>query len=94
METDINPKIKEQFHYFNINCDVDSVFGNWAVSAKGDVVNCVYPYAIFAIHLKDADWIQRTQEKKWFKTECIPYLTEAITRAEQIQTSSTTNKRL
>lgn len=43
METN---KIKEQFHYFNIQAEVDSVYGNWAVSTDGDVVNCLYPYAI------------------------------------------------
>ena len=28
--------ILEQFHYFNIHADVDSVYGNWAVSTDGD----------------------------------------------------------
>lgn len=32
-------KVLEQFHYFNIQADVDSVYGNWAVSTDGDVVN-------------------------------------------------------
>ncbi len=39
-------KVLEQFHYFNIQSDIDSVYGNWAVSSDGDVVNSVYPYAI------------------------------------------------
>ncbi len=39
-------KALEQFHYFNILADVDSVYGNWAVSKDGDVVNCLYPVAI------------------------------------------------
>ena len=42
METE---KVLEQFHYFNIQADIDSVYGNWAVSTDGDVVNCLYPYA-------------------------------------------------
>ena len=44
--------ILEQFHYFNIQADIDSVYGNWAVSTDGDVVNCLYPYAILAIHIQ------------------------------------------
>ena len=50
-------KVLEQFHYFNIQSDIDSVYGNWAVSSDGDVVNSVYPYAILSIHLCDSDWV-------------------------------------
>ena len=77
-------KIKEQFHYFNIQSEIDSVYGNWAVSKDGDVVNCVYPYAILAIHLKDTDWLRKMQNKVWFKPECINSLKEALMRAESL----------
>ena len=56
-------KILEQFHYFNIQAEIDSVYGNWAVSTDGDVVNSVYLYAILAIHLMDADWMEKMQTK-------------------------------
>jgi len=56
-------KILEQFHYFNIQADVDSVYGNWAVSTDGDVVNSVYPYAILAIHFKDTDWLEKMKTR-------------------------------
>ena len=56
-------KILEQFHYFNIHADIDSVYGNWAVSTDGDVVNCLYPYAILAIHFKDTDWKEKMKTK-------------------------------
>lgn len=56
-------KIKEQFHYFNIQSDVDSVYGNWAVSKKGDVVNYLYPYAILSIHFRDTDWLEKVKTK-------------------------------
>ena len=52
-------KILEQFHYFNIQSEVDSVYGNWAVSTDGDVVNSLYPYAILAIHFKDTNWMEK-----------------------------------
>ena len=65
MTNEINPKVLEQFHYFNIESEVDSVFGNWAVSKGGDVVNSVYPYAILAIHLKDTDWMEKMKTKVW-----------------------------
>ena len=77
-------KIKEQFHYFNIQADVDSVYGNWAVSTDGDVVNCLYPYAILAIHFKDADWVEKMKTKVWFKPECEEALSLALERAKQI----------
>ena len=63
-------KVLEQFHYFNINTDIDSVFGNWAVSVDGNVVNCLYPYIILAIHHKDAEWIEKMKAQIWFKPEC------------------------
>lgn len=56
-------KIKEQFHYFNILADIDSIYGNWAVSTSGDVVNCVYPYAILAIHFKDSNWLEKMKKR-------------------------------
>lgn len=77
-------KIKEQFHYFNIQSDVDSVYGNWAVSTAGDVVNYLYPYAILAIHLNDADWLEKMKQKVWFKPECEDALRQALERANEI----------
>jgi hypothetical protein len=84
-----NIKVKEQFHYFNIDSEVDSVFGNWAVSKNGDVVNSVYPYAIMAIHLKDTDWLEKMKTKVWFKNECEESLKKAIDRALFIEKSKT-----
>jgi len=75
-------KILEQFHYFNIHAEVDSVYGNWAVSTDGDVVNCLYPYAILSIHLKDTDWLMKMKTKVWFKSECENNLRKALERAE------------
>lgn len=77
-------KIKEQFHYFKIDSEIDSVYGNWAVSKNGDVVNSVYPYAILAIHLKDTDWMEKMKTKVWFRPECEAYLKQALERAKEL----------
>lgn len=77
-------KIIEQFHYFNINSKIDSVYGNWAVSKDGDVVNYLYPYAILAIHLKDTDWLEKMKHKVWFKPKCEDALRHALERANVI----------
>lgn len=77
-------KVLEQFYYFNILADVDSVYGNWAVSTDGDVVNCLYPYAILAIHLKDTDWMEKMKTKVWFKPECEESLRNTLERAKLI----------
>lgn len=77
-------KVLEQFHYFNIQADIDSVYGNWAVSADGDVVNCLYPYAILAIHFKNTDWMEIMRNKIWFKSECEEALSRALERAKEI----------
>lgn len=77
-------KIVEQFHYFNIHACVDSVFGNWAVSVDGDVVNCLYPYVILAFHLKDTDWIGIMRTKAWFKPECEEPFRKALERAKEL----------
>ena len=82
MET--NEKVIEQFHYFNIQADVDSFFGNWAVSTDGDVVNYLYPYAILAIHFRDADWMEKVKTKVWFRPECEDALCKALNRAKEI----------
>jgi len=81
----IENKIKEQFHYFNIQAGIDSVYGNWAVSKDGDVVNSVYPYVILSIHLKDTDWLEKMKSKVWFKPECEDALKKALDRAKEIQ---------
>ena len=62
------------------------MFGNWAVSREGDVVNSVFPYAILAIHLKDTDWIEKMKTKIWFRPECEDSLRHALRRAKEIQT--------
>lgn len=77
-------KVLAQFHYFNIQSDVDSVYGNWAVSTDGDVVNCLYPYAILAIHFNDTDWMEKMKTKVWFKPECEEALSQALARAKNI----------
>ncbi len=77
-------KILEQFHYFNIQSGVDSVYGNWAVSNDGDVVNYLYPYAILAIHFNDSNWIERMKSKVWFRPECEENLKDALERAKII----------
>ncbi len=77
-------KILEQYHYFNIQSDIDSVYGNWAVSTDGDVVNCLFPYAILAIHLKDTEWTEKMKAKVWFKPECEEALSKALMRAREI----------
>lgn len=77
-------KVLEQFHYFNIKADVDSVYGNWAVSTDGDVVNYLYPYAILSIHFKDTDWMEKMKTKVWFRSECENSLNSAILRAGEI----------
>ena len=82
-------KILEQFHYFNIHADIDSVYGNWAVSTDGDVVNFLYPYAILAIHFKDTDWMEKMRTKVWFRPECEDALQQALFRAKKILDLST-----
>lgn len=77
-------KVKEQFHYFNIQADIDSVYGNWAVSTDGDVVNYLYPYAILTIHFKGIDWMEKMKAKIWFKPECEESLKTALLRAGEI----------
>lgn len=77
-------KIIEQFHYFNIQAEIDSVYGNWAVSTDGDVVNCLYPYAILSIHFEDTDWLEKMKKKVWFKPECEEFLSKALIRAKEL----------
>lgn len=77
-------KIEEQFHYFNITCGIDSVFGNWAVSREGDVLNYLYPYVIMKMHIYETDWIEALRSKIWFKDECVESLEKAIERAKAI----------
>ena len=81
----ISNKVKEQFHYFNIESEVDSVFGNWAVSKDGDVVNSVYPYAILSFQLDDTDWMEKMKQKVWFKPECENSLRQALKKAQELQ---------
>lgn len=77
-------KILEQFHYFNIQADIDSVYGNWAVSTDGDVVNCLYPYAILSIHFRETDWLEKIKTKVWFRPECEESFKLALDRAKEI----------
>lgn len=68
----------EQFRYFNIQADIDSICGNWAVSVEGDVVNCLYPYAILSFLFYDVDWKEITRTKVWFKHECEEFLNRLL----------------
>ena len=83
-KVDKNYKTKEIFHYFNIQTNIDSVFGNWAVSSKGDVVNILYPCVIFSFHLNDCNWIETIKKKVWFEQESEDSLHDALIRADMI----------
>ncbi len=48
------------------------------------MVNCLYPYAILAIHLKDEDWMLKMKAKVWFKPECEEALGQALDRAKEL----------
>lgn len=87
-------KIKEQFHYFNIQAGIDSVYGNWAVSTDGDVVNFLYPYAILAIHFKETDWLKKMKTKVWYKPECENALKQALDRATEIHNQTAVNQQI
>ena len=84
MENNSENKIKEIFHYFNIDSEIDSVYGNWAVAKSGDVVNYLYSYAILAIHHNDYDWVNKLKHKVWFKPECQEALYNALLRARML----------
>ena len=90
---DKTEKILEQFHYFNIPKDVDSIYGNWVVSTDGDMVNYLYPYAIFAIHVNDCNWIDKLKKKIWFKSVCETEFQKALLRAKEILNNKETNER-
>ena len=77
-------KIREQLHYFNIHSEIDSVYGNWVITKKGDVVNYVYPYAIMSIHLYDIEWLSHFENKVWFKPYDKENFNNAIERAKTI----------
>jgi len=85
-------EIIEQFHYFNIQADIDSVYGNWAMSSDGDVVNYLYPYTILAIHFNDEDRLEKMKTKVWFKSECENSLNQALDRAKEIHNTHTAVK--
>ncbi len=84
LKSSANSKIEEIFRYFNIGGEIDSVYGNWAVSADGDVVNYLYAYAIFHIYLYDNDWIERIKSKVWFNAKYIEDLNKSLERAKLV----------
>ena len=79
-------KIKEQFHYFNIKGDIDSVYGDWAVSTDGNIINSVFPFAILSIHFSDENWIEKIKAKVWYKQESEDDFLKAFHRAKEIIT--------
>lgn len=58
------------------------------MSTDGDVVNCLYPYAILSIHFNDINWIEKMKTKVWFKPECEESLMIALNRASEILNNS------
>ncbi len=77
-------KAEEILHYFNIDSEIDSLYGNWAVAKNGDVVNYLYSYVIPSIHLYDEDWMWKLRGKIWFRPECENCLKEALNRANSL----------
>lgn len=77
-------KILEQLHYFNLKSSADSVFGDWVVTKDGDVVNYVYPYAIFASMVMEQDWLLDIKSKVWYNKDTFSDIDNALKRAKEI----------
>ena len=95
-ETELNLKaskngglrVHRNVYIRNSKGNIDSVYGNWAVSGNGDVVNCLYPYIIASVHIFDCDWINAFHAKAWSKSSNEKDLASALLRAKEILVKS------
>ena len=80
-------KINEVFEFYNVQSDTDSVFGNWAVSKDGDVINLENMYPIYTYQVQSTgvdEWVDHLTEKTWFDANEEKDLRKSYMRAEEI----------
>lgn len=55
---------------YEINSDVDSIFGDWVVTTDGDLINIPRNYAIFSRDVNHDHWYLHLRgSKKWFEPD-------------------------
>lgn len=83
----LKEKINEVFEYYNVPSEIDSTFGDWAVSKDGDVINLEHKYPIFTKQVQSTgidEWVDHLTEKTWFDANEEKDLRKSYMRAEEI----------
>lgn len=64
-------KVKDVLNYYGVDSGVRSVFGNWAVTNDGDLVNIIHMYPIYshALSRVDVGFRLNLMDKDWFDAE-------------------------
>ena len=80
-------KINEVFGVYQVPSEVDSTFGDWAVSKDGDVINVEHMYPIYTNQVQSTsvgEWVDHLTEKTWFDANEESNFTKSYARAEEI----------
>ncbi len=82
----MDEKIKDAFEYYNVKSGINKIYGDWAVSNDGDVINCQYMYPIYSYQIKndDEEWLSHMHEKTWFDQNCEMNFLSAMQRAHEL----------
>lgn len=79
--------ISKVFEYYEVPSEVDSIFGDWAVSKGGDVINIENRYPIYTKQVESTgidEWVEHLAEKTWFNTNVENDFRNSYERAEEI----------
>lgn len=61
-------QIEDVFDYYEVDSGIKNVYGDWAVSNGGDIVNISTKYPIYTPQLAQGkeSWLSHLREKTWF----------------------------
>ena len=80
-------EINEIFDCYEVQSEVDSTFGDWAVSKDGDVINIEHKYPIYTKQVESTgvdEWVDHLAEKTWFNPNVENDFRNSYERAEEI----------
>ena len=60
-------RIKKILEGYDIQSEVDSIYGDWVVTKDGDLINIKWTYPIYSYEVNHTHWLAHLKEKKWFE---------------------------
>ncbi len=70
---------------YNVQSNVEEIFGEWIVTSDGDLISLQHHYPIYSYQIDDDTWLLHMEGKTWFDEKCKQDFLKAFNKSCEIQ---------